>query len=146
MAKNNDAWKSKEQINGWLEKGCSFEGKVMFDGTLQINGEFSGEIQSEGTLVIGQDARVSGHVQVDTLICFGAIDGKVNAKTRIEVHSPSVVTADITTKTLLIEEGSLFQGNSNMHHPSKVEEIGQFPRVGNGASASDAVRVDAVAV
>lgn len=142
MAKNNngEGWlKSKEQVNGWLEKGCSFEGKVMFDGTLQINGEFSGEIQSEGTLVIGQDARVSGHVQVDTLICFGAIDGKVNAKTKMEVHSPAVVTADITTKTLLIEEGALFQGHCNMHHSSKVEEVSQFPRVGNGATEVAAV-------
>ena len=124
MAKNNEtSWSKNEQVNGLLDKGCSFEGKVTFDGTLQVNGEFSGEIISEGTLVVGQEARVSGKVKVDTLICYGAIDGNVEAKNRIEIHVPSVVTADILTKTLIIEEGSLFQGNCNMQQSGKIEDL-----------------------
>ena len=127
MAKNTNGnggnWlKAKDQVNGLLEKGCSFEGKINFDGTIQINGDFTGEINSEGTLVIGQDARVSGQVRVDTLICYGTVDGKVDAKTRIEIHVPSVVTADITTRTLSIEEGALFQGSCHMHHTSNRSE------------------------
>ena len=123
MSKNNGGWmKGKDQINGLLDKGCSFEGKIAFDGTVQINGDFTGEITSEGTLVIGQEARVSGHVKVDTLICYGTMNGSVDAKSRVEIHVPSVVTADITTKTLSIAEGSLFQGRCNMHH-AKIEEL-----------------------
>ncbi len=113
---------NKDQINGLLDKGCSFEGKIVFDGTVQINGEFSGEINSEGTLVIGQEARVSGVVRVDTLICYGTVNGRVEAKNRIEVHVPSVVTADISTKSLMIADGALFQGNCNMHHAPKSDE------------------------
>ena len=33
-----------DQLNGLLDKGCSFEGKLTFDGTVQINGDFQGEI------------------------------------------------------------------------------------------------------
>lgn len=125
-----DGWiKGKEQINGLLDKGCSFEGKIAFDGTVQINGEFSGEIASEGTLVVGQEARVAGKIHVDTLICYGTVDGKVEAKTRIEIHVPSVVTADIATKSLRIEEGALFQGHCHMHQETaKIEEI-PYPEV-----------------
>lgn len=123
MGKNNGSWLkgNKDQVNGLLDRGCSFEGKIAFDGTVQINGDFSGEIASEGTLVVGQEARVSGQVKVDTLICYGTIDGKVEAKTKIEIHVPSVVTADITTKSLSIDEGALFQGQCYMHHASKEE-------------------------
>lgn len=125
MGKNNGNWLkgNKDQVNGLLDRGCSFEGKIAFDGTVQINGDFSGEITSEGTLVIGQEARVSGEVKVDTLICYGTIDGKVNAKNRIEIHVPSVVTADITTKSLSVDEGALFQGHCHMHHAGKAEEV-----------------------
>jgi len=123
MGKNN-GWlgktNSKDQINGLLDKGCSFEGKIVFDGTVQINGEFSGEINSEGTLVVGQDAKLSGQIHVDTLICYGTIDGKIDAKNRIEIHVPSVVTADITTKNLVIEEGALFQGSCSMQQQLSV--------------------------
>lgn len=124
MSKNNGNWvKGKDQINGLLDKGCSFEGKIAFDGTVQINGEFNGEIASEGTLVVGQEARVSGQIQVDTLICYGTVSGKVEAKSRIEIHVPSVVTADITTKTLCIDEGALFQGHCHMHQTAKGDSM-----------------------
>lgn len=106
MSKGNGWLKSKEsskdQVNGLLDKGCSIDGKIVFDGTVQINGEFTGEIQSEGTLVVGQEAKLSGTIKVDTLICFGTINGKVEAKNRIEIHIPSIVTADIHTKGLFI--------------------------------------------
>ena len=121
---NGNTWlKNKDQINGLLDRGCSFEGKIVFDGTVQINGEFSGEINSEGTLVVGQEARVSGVVKVDTLVCYGTVSGRVEAKSRIEVHVPSVVTADISTRSLMIADGALFQGNCNMHHETKSDEI-----------------------
>ena len=123
MSKSNGWLKSKDQINGLLDKGCSFEGKIVFDGTVQINGDFTGEISSDGTLVVGQDARLSGKVFVDTLICYGTIEGKIDAKSRVEIHVPSVVTADVSTKNLSIEEGALFQGHCHMHHPAKVEVL-----------------------
>lgn len=143
MSKNsNGGWlKNKDQINGLLDKGCSFEGKIAFDGTVQINGEFTGEITSEGVLVVGQDARVSGEVKVDTLICYGTINGKVEAKSRVEIHVPSVVTADITTRTLTIAEGSLFQGHCNMYQGAK-EEIatnGHAPEIETDAHQEAAV-------
>lgn len=134
MGKDNGSWvKGKDQINGLLDKGCSFEGKISFDGTVQINGEFSGEICSEGTLVVGQEARVSGQIKVDTLICYGTLNGKVEAKNRIEIHVPSVVTADIATKTLSIDEGALFQGNCHMHQAAKSDLLSEAERpVTNG--------------
>lgn len=127
MGKNSGWIKGKDQISGLLDKGCSFEGKIVFDGTVQINGDFHGEITSDGTLVVGQEARVSGQIYVDTLICYGTVDGKVHAKTRMEIHIPSVVTADVVTKSLSIEEGALFQGYCHMHHPAKVEELQTTP-------------------
>ena len=124
MTKANGSWlKSKDQVNGLLDKGCSFEGKITFDGTLQINGDFSGEVSSDGTLVVGQDARIKGDFYVDTLICYGSVDGKVNAKSRVEVHVPSVVTADVSTKTLVIAEGAIFQGHCFMHQEARLEAI-----------------------
>lgn len=125
MGKNNGGWLkgNKDQVNGLLDRGCSFEGKISFDGTVQINGDFTGEISSEGTLVVGQEARVSGQVKVDTFVCYGTVDGRIEAKNRIEIHVPSVVTADLATKSLSIEEGALFQGRCDMHHAGKAGEL-----------------------
>ncbi len=108
-----------EQVNGLLDKGCSFEGKLTFDGTVQINGDFRGEIFSDGTLVVGTEARVHAKVLVDTLIVYGKIEGQIEAKSRIEMHVPAMITADLKTKHLSIEEGVVFQGACHMERQAE---------------------------
>lgn len=106
-----------EQVNGLLDKGCSFEGKLTFDGTVQINGTFQGEVYSDGILVVGNDAHLQASVFVDTLIVYGSVQGTIEAKSRIEMHVPAVVVADIKTKTLSVEDGVVFQGKCSMDRP-----------------------------
>lgn len=103
-----------DQVNGLLDKGCSFEGKLTFDGTVQINGDFDGEIYSDGTLVVGNEAKVKAKIFVDTLITYGKLEGEVEAKSRIEMHVPAVVVANVNTKSLSIEDGVIFEGQCHM--------------------------------
>lgn len=102
------------QMNGLLDRGCSFRGKLTFDGTVQINGDFEGEIFSDGTLVIGAEARVNAKVSVGTLIVYGQVQGEIDAKTKIEMHTPAKIRASIATPRLSIEEGVLFLGQCHM--------------------------------
>jgi len=103
-----------DQINGVLDKGCTFEGKLAFDGTVQINGNFSGEICSDGTLIVGNDARVNARIAVDTLVTYGRIEGEINAKTRVEMRVPAVVIATVKTRSLSVEDGVVFEGRCHM--------------------------------
>lgn len=112
-----------DQVNGLLDKGCSFEGKLTFDGTVQINGNFQGEVYSDGTLIIGNDAHVEGGIFVDTLIAYGSVQGTIDSKSKIELHVPAVIVADIKTKTLSIEDGVVFQGKCQMDRPETIKTI-----------------------
>ncbi len=102
------------QMNGLLDRGCSFRGKLTFDGTVQINGDFEGEIFSDGTLVIGAEARVNAKISVSNLVVYGQVQGEIEAKTKIEMHSPAKIRANIATPRLSIEEGVLFLGQCHM--------------------------------
>jgi len=106
--------KETDQINGLLDKGCSFEGKLTFDGVVQINGDFQGDIFSDGTLVIGQDARVNAKIVVDTLVINGRVEGIVQAKNKVEIRSAAQLFGDIITPGLVIEDGGIFQGRCQM--------------------------------
>lgn len=103
-----------DQLNGLLDKGCSFEGKLTFDGTVQINGDFKGEIYSDGTLVVGNDARVNAKIFVDTIITYGKVEGEIEAKSKVEMHVPAVVVAKVNTKSLSVEDGVIFEGQCHM--------------------------------
>lgn len=112
-----------DQINGLLDKGCTFEGKLTFDGTVQINGDFRGEIFSDGTLVVGTEGRVNAKIAVDTLVVYGRVDGQIEAKSKIEMHVPALVSADIKTRNLSVEDGVVFQGNCQMERASDVNQV-----------------------
>ena len=134
-----------DQVNGLLDKGCSFEGKLTFDGTVQINGDYKGEIFSDGVLIIGTEARVQAKIFVDTLIVYGKLDGKIESKTRVEMHVPAVVTADVNTRNLAIEDGVIFQGTCRMdRHAETTTEVDSSSSTPNVASVvlEDAVEED----
>src|SRR3989338_4697156 len=105
---------ASQQMNGLLEKGCEFEGKLTFEVTVRINGKFSGEVFSEGTLVIGDGAKLDAKIEVGTCIIHGEVSGTLNARERIEMHAPAIVRGEITAQTLVIEEGVLFEGSCSM--------------------------------
>lgn len=108
------------QLNGLLEQGCEFEGKLTFEGTVRINGRFKGEIFSAGTLMVGEEAEVEGTIEVGTLVVHGRVDGDITTKERIEMHRPASVRGNIESKTLVIEEGVLFEGSCRMGGPVAV--------------------------
>lgn len=116
MGKDNKRTFNKDslQINGLLDRGCAFEGKLNFDGIVQINGEFTGEVVSDGTLVVGENASINAKILVDTLIVDGRVEGTVEAKSKIELHSTGSLVANLTTQSLVIEDGGVFQGNCAM--------------------------------
>lgn len=115
--------KETGQINGLLDKGCSFEGKLTFDGTVQINGDFQGDIFSDGTLVVGRDARVNAKISVNTLIINGKVEGVVDAKKKVEVHSQAQLVGDVITAGFVIEEGGIFQGRCQMQTAETVRAV-----------------------
>lgn len=109
-----DSIEGGDQVSALLERGCEFDGKLTFKGTVRINGHFMGEIFSEGTLIVGEDALVDARVDVGNIIINGKLNGHIEAKELIEMKRPAEVRGDIQAKTLVIEEGVLFEGNCRM--------------------------------
>jgi cytoskeletal protein CcmA (bactofilin family) len=121
MAKDNKSkiFKESGHINGLLDKGCNFEGKLTFDGVVQVNGDFRGEIFSDGTLIVGRDANINAKVLVDTIIIDGSVQGNVEAKTKIELHRSGTLVANVQTQSFMVEDGGKFRGSCEM--PVEVE-------------------------
>lgn len=99
------------QINGFIDQGCGFEGKLHFEGIVQVNGEFKGEISSlEGTLIVGPSANINAVVKVGSMIVDGIIEGEVEAKTKVELRACGKLRANVVTPKLIIMDGGIFQG------------------------------------
>lgn len=102
------------QINGFIGKGVTLNGKLGFEGTVRIDGSFEGEIDAGGILIVGEEGKIQARIKVDTAIVCGEVRGEIEALTRVELKAPSRVYGNIKTPRLVIGDGVLFYGTSIM--------------------------------
>lgn len=97
-----------------IDRGASFEGKLSFEGSAQIGGEFKGEIFTNDTLVINEGSFVSAQIEADIVVISGRVEGNIFARTRVIMHPPAIFKGTVTTPSLRIDEGVVFEGASYM--------------------------------
>jgi cytoskeletal protein CcmA (bactofilin family) len=102
------------ELEAFLGRNTSFEGKMGFEGMARLDGKFDGEIFSGDILIIGETAVINAEINVETLVVDGEVSGNVSATGKIEIHSTGKLYGNITTPTLVIEQGGLFDGTCKM--------------------------------
>ena len=114
---------NSEEINVYMGKNSFFEGKMTLEGVFRLDGKVQGEIFHKGTLIMSETAIVKGKIEVSALILNGTVEGEVNAKVRIEIHSRGQLFGTITTPVLVVQDGGVFEGNCKMRMKPADEYI-----------------------
>lgn len=102
------------EINTLLGRGSEFEGKLTFEGTVRIDGTLKGEVFSDDVLVVGEGAILEAEVDIGEIIIQGTVRGNIRAKRSVEILAPGRVSGDITTPSLQIDKGVVFEGRCHM--------------------------------
>src|SRR5512143_1882849 len=103
-------------LNAFLGEGTNFKGTLTFEGTVRIDGRLEGEIFTKDTLVIGEGAQVHATIHAGVLVLSGTVYGNITAEKKIEIHPSGQLYGNITTPSLVIEEGVIFEGTCTMGH------------------------------
>jgi cytoskeletal protein CcmA (bactofilin family) len=110
------------EIHTLLGRGSHFEGKLTFEGTVRIDGEFKGQIFTDDILVIGEGGHVAAELEIGSLVVEGMVEGNIVAKRSVEIHSPGRVKGSITTPSLFIDRGVVFEGTCQMTDDTYVDD------------------------
>jgi cytoskeletal protein CcmA (bactofilin family) len=113
--------KKKDEINAFLGKNTSFEGKLEFSGVVRVDGRIKGEIVGDGTLIVGESASIHADVRVTHLVISGEIRGSLFASERVEIRSPGKVFGNIHAPKVIMEEGVIFEGHCRMVETEEPE-------------------------
>jgi cytoskeletal protein CcmA (bactofilin family) len=97
-----------------LGRGSEFEGKLSFEGTVRVDGKLTGEIFTDDVLIIGEGAEVNAEINVGAIVVEGTVHGNIHAKRSVEIRTPGRVRGNITTPSLFIEKGVIFDGTCQM--------------------------------
>lgn len=103
-----------DHVTAILDQGTHFEGKLSFEGTVQIRGDFKGEIFTKDTIIINQGASIEAQIEADTIVISGRVEGNLFARRRVIMHPPAVFKGTVTSPSLRIDEGVVFEGASYM--------------------------------
>ena len=110
-------WEKKrpnEDMKAFLGKGAEFVGKMIFNGNVRIDGDFQGEIFGQGSVDVGQGAMVKANIAVNSIYIGGEVQGTLEIKEKINIHSTGKLLGDVRTPVFIMEEGALFDGRSHM--------------------------------
>src|SRR5262249_56897853 len=121
---------------GWttalVGKGRRCEGKLTVEGPVRVDGRLAGEIFSDDVLVVGEGGEVHAEVDVGEIIIQGLVVGNIRAKRAVEIHAPGKVKGDITTPSLQIDKGVIFEGKCFMEGIADGARPRPAPAVASG--------------
>ena len=98
------------------------KGNLRNKGSIQVNGTIEGEVKSDENVNIGETAKIKGPVMAKTIEISGEVKGLVEASEKLELNPTGKVTGDISAKSLIIKQGAVFVGKSNMLAGAHTEE------------------------
>ena len=116
--------------NAFLGKGSRVVGKLTFEGPVRIEGHVEGEIAAQDALTIGESAVVNAQIVGNTVVIQGRVTGDVTARKRLEIRAPGKLYGNITSPSLVIQEGVVFEGQCNMGaaDPQRTDKDRQAPQ------------------
>jgi len=100
--------------SAFLGKGSRVTGKLVFEGTVRIEGHVEGEISAQDTLISGESAEVNAQITGSSVVVHGRVTGDITARKRLEIRAPGKLFGNITTPSLVIHEGVVFEGQCTM--------------------------------
>ena len=106
-------------LTAFIDQGSEFEGKLCFKDTVRIDGTFRGEIESENTLIVGETGQIQATICSTCVVISGHVDGDILSSEQVVLHKTATVDGDITTPSLVMEEGATLNGRVNMSKPGQ---------------------------
>jgi len=97
-----------------LGRGTRISGKITFEGKARIDGQVEGEIVAADALDIGESALVNAQITGTVIIVQGKVTGDLTASKKLEIRAPGRLYGNVTTPSLVIEEGVVFEGHCSM--------------------------------
>jgi cytoskeletal protein CcmA (bactofilin family) len=96
-----------------IGKGTKISGKISFKAPAKIEGEAEGEISGE-EIVIAQGAVVTARIAATRVTIAGSVSGEIIARERVEVLATARLRCTISTPSLILNEGAVFDGDCKM--------------------------------
>jgi cytoskeletal protein CcmA (bactofilin family) len=104
-----------------IGKSVVIKGELSGSEDLYIDGQVEGSIDLRNhSLTVGPSGNVKAGIQAKSIVIQGKVDGSLTASDRLDLRKSAVVTGDVSTQRIAIEEGAFLKGKVDIQ-----KEIGK---------------------
>ncbi len=94
-----------------IGKSVVIKGELSGSEDLYVDGQVEGSIALKGnSLTVGPHGQIKASVEARGVIVQGKLEGNIIASDRVELRKTAIVTGDVTTQRIAIEEGAYLKG------------------------------------
>ena len=113
----------KETILGGNSR---ISGNLFFQGPTEINSTIEGDIVGESLITIGEEAKLTSNVKSVKVVIYGNVQGNIVAKEKVLLKKTAVVTGNIDSPCVEIQEGAVFNGACTMGGKNAEDDASSF--------------------
>jgi cytoskeletal protein CcmA (bactofilin family) len=109
-----------------IGEGAELEGNIVSAQSLRIDGRIKGQIKAEGDVTLSERSQVDADITAESATVAGRFKGNITVKGTAQLVRGGRVDGNITCKTLVVQEGAIFQGQSIMDQ-AQASQQGRTP-------------------
>ena len=106
-----------------ITRSLVIKGQVSGTESLFIDGRIEGTISvPENRVTIGRNGNVAANITAKEVVIMGKLQGNVECSDRLDIRSEGVLTGDVITHRISVEEGAILKGGIEVRNPEKKDQ------------------------
>lgn len=101
-----------------IGRSLIIKGDVSGAESLFIDGRIEGTINfPEHRVTVGRSGNVAANITAKEVVIMGKVQGNVDCEDRLDIRSEGVLSGDVTTHRISVEEGAILKGGIEVRNP-----------------------------
>jgi cytoskeletal protein CcmA (bactofilin family) len=109
-----------------IGRSLVIKGEITGSEALFIDGRVEGSINFPGNRVtVGRNGIVAANITATEVVIMGKVQGNVECADRLDIRGEGVLTGDVVTHRISVEEGAMIKGGVEVRNPEKQNQKSQ---------------------
>jgi cytoskeletal protein CcmA (bactofilin family) len=109
-----------------IGRSLVIKGEVTGAEALFIDGRVEGTINfPDNRVTIGRNGNVAANITAKEIVIMGKVQGNVDCADRLDIRSEGLLSGDVITHRISVEEGAILKGGVEVRNPEKKDQKNQ---------------------
>jgi cytoskeletal protein CcmA (bactofilin family) len=105
-----------------IGRSLVIKGEVSGSESLFIDGRVEGSLSfPDNRVTVGRNGNVAANITAKEVVIMGKVQGNVTCEDRLDIRSEGVLSGDVITHRISVEEGAILKGGVEVRTPEKKE-------------------------